>query len=96
MIKSQESYDGYSLVDLYKVLKSDESEINEIVEEGKLSLGGPLTLMTKVTTNDSKIESVKEVKLEEEGFLVDSLDEVVAYYLNNKVKKFFKKPFNLK
>ena len=38
MIKTQESFDGYSLANLYNVLEAHESEINEIVEEVKLSL----------------------------------------------------------
>ena len=96
MIKTQQSFDGYSLADLYNVPKAPESEINEIIEEGKLSLGGLLDLMSKVTAKDSEIESGEQEDLEEEGFLVNSEDEVVAYYLKNKVKRFFKYPFNPK
>ena len=33
MIKTHEGFDGYSLENLYNVLKADECEINEIVEE---------------------------------------------------------------
>ena len=31
-----------------------------------------------------------------EGFLMNSDDEAVTFYSNNRVKKFFKKPFNPK
>ena len=75
--------------------KAHESEINEIDEEGKLRLGSPLALLSKVTAKDSEVEYDEEEKPEEEGFLVNSGDEAVTYYSNNKVKKFFKKPFKL-
>ena len=52
--------------------------------------------MSKVTAKDFVVESDEEEKLEEEGFMVKSDHEAVAYYSNNKVKKFFKKPFNPK
>lgn len=95
MTKTQQSFDGYSLGDLYNVLKHHESEINEIAEEGKLGIGGPLALISKVNTKDSEIETGEQDNSEEEGFLVNSKDEVVAYYSNNKVI-FFKKLFNPK
>lgn len=90
MIKTQQSFDGYSLAALYNVFKSDEIEIIEIYEEGKLSLKGPLALISKVTVKDSEVEYVEQDNLKEEVFLFNSEDEVVAYYLNNKVKKLFK------
>ena len=33
---------------------------------------------------------------DEEGFTMNSDDEAITLYLNNRVKKFFKKPFNPK
>ena len=83
LIKTQQSFDGYSLVDLYNVLKAHESQINEIAQEGKLILEGPLTLMLKVTAKDSEVESIEEDNFE---VLDNSEDEAVAYYSNNKVK----------
>ena len=41
MIKTQQSFDNYSLGDLYNVLKPHESEINEIAEEGNMNMGIP-------------------------------------------------------
>ena len=78
--------------DLYNQLKSHENEVNEIAEEAVASLGGPLALVSKVTERES--EKLKSD--EEEGFLMNSDDEAVAFYSNNRVKKFFKKPFNPK
>ena len=96
MIKTQQSFNGYSLGGLHNVLKALESEINEIAEERKMNLGGPLALMSTVSAKDSEIEVAKLVDSKDEEFLMNSEDEVVAYYSNNKVKKFFKKPFNQK
>jgi len=73
-------------------LKSHENEVNEIAEEAIASLGGPLALVSKV----SERENEKSKSDEEEGFLMNSDDEAVAFYSNNRVKKFFKKPFNPK
>ena len=53
MIITQQSFDCYSLAYLYNVLQAHESEINEIAEEGKLSFGEPLALMSKVSAKDS-------------------------------------------
>ena len=52
--------------------------------------------MSKVSAKDYEIETVEQDGSEDEGFLVNSEDEVVAYYSNNKVKKFFKNTFNPK
>ncbi|KAL7592770.1 hypothetical protein Lser_V15G32250 [Lactuca serriola] len=59
-------------------------------EESKLAIGGPLALVSKVSETDEKDGS------DEEGFFMNSDDEAVAFYSNNRVKKFFKKPFNTK
>ena len=96
IIKTQKSFDGYSLGDLYNFLKANESEINEIAEEGKISLEGPLDLMSKVSKWKSKMEVAEQVGCEDEGLFMNWEDEAVAYYSNNKVKIFFKKPFNPK
>ena len=78
---------------MYNQLETHESEVNEIAEELKLSLGGPLALVSKV----SKKEAVEKGDSDdEEGFIINSDDEAIAFYSNNRVKKFFKKPFNPK
>ena len=92
MVKNQQSFDTSTLNDLYNQLKSHENEVNEIAEETMASLGGPLALISK----GSERESEKLKSDEEEGFLMNSDDEAVAFYSNNRVKKFFKKPFNPK
>ena len=96
MTKTQQIFDSYSFGDLYNVLKAHKSKINEIDGEGKMSLGGPLALMSKMPTKDSEIEVAEQVGSEDEGFLMNSEDEAMAYYSKYKVKKFFKKPFNPK
>lgn len=48
MITTQLIFDNYFLGDLYKMMKAHESEIIEIAEESKISLGGPLALVSKV------------------------------------------------
>ena len=63
-----------------------------MVEESKKILGGPLALVSKV----SEVETVDKKDSDEEGFLMNPDDEAVAFYSNNQVRKFFKKPFNLK
>lgn len=55
---------------LYNVLKPHESEIIQIAKVGKLSLGGPLTLMSKVNAKEFEVGSAEEDKLEEERFSV--------------------------
>ena len=64
-----------------------------MVEESKLNLGGPLDLVSKVTEKETIEGGDSDV---EEGFLMNSDDEAIAFYSNNKVKKFFEKPFNPK
>nr|KAJ0213712.1 hypothetical protein LSAT_V11C400159680 [Lactuca sativa] len=64
--------------------------------EFKQKEGGPLALMSKVTSRDAKIESTENDGLEDVGLIVNSDDEAMAFYSNNKVKKIFKKPFNSK
>lgn len=59
MTKTQEIFDAYPLANLYNVLKAHESEINDIDEKSKLSLGGPLALMSKVVAKDSEVGSVE-------------------------------------
>lgn len=48
MIKTRQSFDVYFVGDLYNLLKSHESKIKDIAEEWKMSLGGPMDLMSKV------------------------------------------------
>ncbi|XP_052627452.1 uncharacterized protein LOC128134082 [Lactuca sativa] len=76
----------------WRSLKTHESEVSEIADESKMSLGGPLALVSKV----SEVEATEKENSDEEGFLLNSDDEAVAFYSNNRVKKFFKKPFNPK
>ena len=57
-----------------------------------MTLGGPLDLVLKV----AKKETLEKEDSDEDGFLMNSDDEVVAFYSNNRVKKFFHKPFNPK
>ena len=52
--------------------------------------------MLKVSTKESEIEVVEKVGSRDEGFLMNSEYEAMAYYSNNKLKKLFKKPFNPK
>ncbi|XP_023761595.1 uncharacterized protein LOC111910032 [Lactuca sativa] len=92
MIKNQQSFDISSLNDVYNQLKTHESEVSEIMEEAKQILGGPLALVLKV----SKVEFAEKENSDEEGFLMNSDDEAITFYSNNRVKKFFKKPFNSK
>ena len=56
-----------------------ESEVNEMVEESKQSLGGPLALVLKV----SDVDTVDKKDSDEEGFIMNSEDEAVAFYSNN-------------
>lgn len=78
MINTQQSFDNYSLGDLYNVLKAHESEIYEIAKEGKLSLGGPLALVLKVSGKETEVESTNVDGFNDEGFVMNSDDEVVA------------------
>lgn len=47
-----------------------------------------MTLVSKKIGKENG--SDEEAKESEEGFLLNSDDEVVAYYFNNRVKKFYK------
>ena len=97
MIKTQENFDSYSLSNLYNILKSHEAKVKEIADEkDKTTFGDPLAFVS----NTNVIESCYNVKdgENEEGLIVNSDDEIVAYYSNNNVKNFYKKPMkgNLK
>lgn len=94
--KDTKSFNNFSLNDLYNVLKAHETEVNEIAEESKISLGGPLYLVSKVVGRDLEKETVEKEISKDEGLIVNSDDEAIAFYSNNRVKKFFKKPFNVK
>ena len=59
-------------------------------------MGGPLTLVSNVSGKKPDVEYDDDDGSDNEGFVMNLDDEVVAYYSNNKVNKFFKKPFNLK
>lgn len=92
MIKTQENFNGLSLLNLYNILKAHENKIKDIATENKSCLGDTLALVSKVSGKG--VEFDEDVKYGDEGFLFNSDDEAVAYYYNNKVNKFFKKPFN--
>ena len=92
MIKTQENFDTYSLSNLYNILKAHQYEVKEIAKENKMNFGGPMGLVSKTTAKQN--ESDEEAKEGEEGFILNYEDAVVAYYSNNRVKKFFKKPIN--
>ncbi|KAL7618630.1 hypothetical protein Lser_V15G03678 [Lactuca serriola] len=92
MVKNQQSFDTSTLNDLYNQLKTHEGEVNETTEESKAMLGGPLALMSKIYEKDAE----KDASDEDEGFIMNFDDEAITFYSNNRVKKFFKKPFNLK
>ena len=94
MIKTQQSFDYFSLSDLYNVLKAHGNEVNKIAEETWDSLGGPLVLMSKVVSWEVEKETAENEGLEDEGLIIYSEDEAVAFYSNNQVKNFFKNPFN--
>lgn len=49
-----------------------------------------------MTNREAEIESTKIEGPEDEGLIFNFDDEAVAFYSNNKVKKFYKKPFNSK
>lgn len=63
-----------------------------LLKENKQSYGGPMDLVSKANVKENK--SDVEAKEDEEGFLINSDDEAVAYYSNNRVNKFFKKLIN--
>lgn len=60
-----------------------------------MSLGGPLALVLKVTSRETKVKSAEYDGSENEGLIVNSDDEAVYFYSTNKLKKLYKKPFNL-
>ncbi|XP_023752546.1 uncharacterized protein LOC111900907 [Lactuca sativa] len=93
MVKNQQSFDTSTLNDVYNQLKSHVNEVNEIAEETRASLGGPLALVSKMTEKEIHEKSDSDG---EEGFIMNSDDEAIAFYSNNHIKKFFKKPFNSK
>ncbi|XP_052624916.1 uncharacterized protein LOC128132402 [Lactuca sativa] len=72
----------------------EESKVNEIAEESKINICCPLALVSKILGREAKKESVEKENSEDEGLIVNSDDEVVAFYSNNRVKKLFRKPFN--
>ena len=82
MVKSQQCFDTSSLNDLYNLLKTHEGEVNEMAKELKLSLGGPLALVSKVFEK----ELIENENSDEEGFRMNSDDEAVAFFSNNRVK----------
>ena len=42
------------------MLKANESEVNEVVEEIIIGLGGPLALMSKVSSREAEKETVEK------------------------------------
>ena len=90
MIKTQENFNSYSLSNLYNILKAHEVEVKETADENdKTSFGGPLALISKTNVKDACSDDVDGKS--EEGVIVNSDDEAVAYYSNNNVKKVYKK-----
>ncbi|KAL7614205.1 hypothetical protein Lser_V15G05372 [Lactuca serriola] len=87
------SFDTSTLNNVYNQLKSHKNEVNEIVEDTKTSLGGPLALVSKMNEKEVHEKSDSDA---EEGFIMNSDDEAIAFYSNNRVRKFFKKAFNSK
>ena len=83
MIKTQKKLDYFYLNDMYNVMKEHESDVNEIVEESKISLGGPLALVSKVVSREAEKEVVEKENSEDEGLIVNSDEEAVAFYFNN-------------
>lgn len=70
-------------------MKSQEAEVKEIAnEKDNTTFGGPLALVSKTNVKDPCFDD--EDGENEEGFIVNSDDEVMAYYSNNNVKKFKK------
>lgn len=58
-----------------------------------MNMGGPLAWISKAFGKVSEIEVAEKIDSEDKVFLVNSEDEAMAYYLNNKVNKFFNKPY---
>lgn len=53
MIKMQENFNTYSLLNLYNILKAREFELKEIVDEtNKMNFGGPLALVSTTTIKE--------------------------------------------
>lgn len=48
MIKTQENFNTYLLLNLYNVLKANDYEVKEVVDEKeKMNFSGPLALVSK-------------------------------------------------
>ncbi|XP_023737287.1 uncharacterized protein LOC111885248 [Lactuca sativa] len=94
MMKTQQNFDFFTLNDHYNLLKAHKNEVNEVAEESKINLGGPLALVSKVLGRVGGMEATEKESSEDEGLIVNSDDEAVAFYFNNRVKKFYKNPFN--
>lgn len=65
---------------IYSVLRAHEYEVNEIAKESRISLGGPLALVSKVAGREVEKEVVEKENSEDEGLIVNSDDEAVAFY----------------
>lgn len=86
--KVYENIDTYSLSNLYNILKVHEQEFKEIIDEKeKNDFGGPLALISKTCVKE--VCSDGEQGDTKEGLLINSDHEAVAYYSNNRVKKFY-------
>ena len=66
-------------------MKAHESKVNEIAKETRISLGGPLALVAKISRKEFEKVLAKKEKSDEEGLIVNSDDEAMAFYLNNRV-----------
>lgn len=73
------------------MIRAHEFEEKEIAKETKkIDFGGSLALILKTTSK--QVCSNIEAEDNKEGMFMNFGDEVVAYYSNNSVKKFYKKP----
>lgn len=83
------NFDSYSLSNVYNILKSHEVEVKEIIDEkDKTTFWGPLARVSKTNVNKACFD-VEDSK-DKEGLIVNSDDNIVAYYSNNNFKKYYK------
>lgn len=67
-------------------MKAHEADVKEIAyNKEKVNFGGPLALVSK--TNFNEASSEVEYDGNEEGLIVNFVDEAIGFYFNNNVKK---------
>lgn len=87
MIKTQESFHSYYLINLYKIFNAHEAKVKEITDEkDKENSGSPLVLVSKININKARTDVEDDDN--EEGLIVNFDDEAISYYFNNNIKKF--------